>query len=77
MHGGDADEAGSRGAQVMLERAAEAQIGERDGVAARFERGGDVLHAERLDAEERSETESLVAGHGTQQQDVHAISREA
>ena len=58
-------------AQVVLERAAEAQVGERDGVAARFERGRDVLHAERLDAEERAEAEAFVARHGTQQQDVH------
>ena len=37
----------------------------------RLERGGDVLHAERLDAEERAEAEAFVAGNRTQEQDVH------
>ena len=55
----------------MLERAAEPQIGERHRVAPGFERGGDVLHAEGLDAEERPEPESLVPGHRTQQEYVH------
>ena len=41
-------------------------------MAVGFERGGDVFHAERLDAKERTETESFVAGNGTQQQHVHA-----
>ena len=40
-------------------------------MAARFERGGDVFHAQRLDAEERPEPEAFVARHGPQQQDVH------
>ena len=53
------------------ERAAESEVGERDAVAARLERGRDVFHAERLDAEERTEAEALVGGHGTKQQDVH------
>ena len=52
--------AGTQRAQVLLERAAEAQIGERDAVAARFERRRDVFHAERLDAEERAEPEAFV-----------------
>ena len=63
--------AGPARAELMLERAAEPQIGERDAMAARLERRRDVFHAERLDAEERAEPEALVAGHGTQQQDVH------
>ena len=45
-----------------------------DAVAARFERGRDVFHAERLDAEKRAEAEPLVARNGTQQQDVHVRS---
>ena len=61
----------ARRADVAFERAAEAEVGERDAVAARFERGGDVLHAERLDAEERTEPESFVPGNGPQQQNVH------
>ena len=36
-----------------------------------FERGGDVLHAEGLDAEERPEPETLVPRHRTQQEYVH------
>ena len=73
VHGGDADEARrtTRGAQLMFERAAESQIGERHRVAAGFERGRDVLHAERLDAEERTQPETLVPGHRTQQEYVH------
>ena len=38
---------------------------------AGFERGRDVLHAERLDSEERPEAESFVCRNGAQQQDVH------
>ena len=55
----------------MLDRAAEAKIGERDRVPSRFERRGDVFHAERLDAEERPEAEAFVPRHRPQQQDVH------
>ena len=73
VHGRDADEAhrASRGAQVMLERAAEPQVGNRRRVSRGFERGGDVLHAEGLDAEERPEAETLVPRHRTQQDYVH------
>ena len=59
------------GAQLLLERSAESQIGERHVWPLRFERRSDVLHAERLDAEERAQPEALVSGHRTQQQDVH------
>ena len=45
-------------------------------MAARFERGRDVLHAERFDAEERTEAEAFVARDGTQQEDVHDRKRE-
>ena len=55
----------------MLERAAEPQIDEGHPVAARLERGRDVLHAERLDAEERTEAEALVSRDWSEQQDVH------
>ena len=59
------------GAQLMVERAAESQIGERHRVAPGFERGCDVLHAEGLDAEERPQPKTLVPGHWTQQDYVH------
>ena len=55
----------------MLERSAEPEIGNRRRVSRGFERGGDVLHAEGLDAEERPEAETLVPGHRTQQDNVH------
>jgi hypothetical protein len=71
VHPGDAHESGAGVADVMVERAAESQIGERDSMACGFERGGDVFHAERLDAKEWSEAESLVARHRTEEQDVH------
>ena len=71
VHRGDADQARTRRADLRRERAAEAEIGERDAVAARFERGRDVFHAERLDAEKRAEAEPLVARNGAEQQDVH------
>jgi len=35
------------------------------------QRGADVLEAQRLDAEERTETETLVSGIGPQQKDIH------
>ena len=63
VHAGDADERGA-GAEGAFERG-EAQIGQRDAVPARFERGRDVLHAQRFDAEERAETEAFVAGDGS------------
>jgi hypothetical protein len=70
VHRRDADEPGTL-LQVVLDRTAEAKIDERDVVAARFERGGDVLHAERLDAEEAAETEAFVSRDGTKQQHTH------
>ena len=75
VHAGDADERRARASQLLLDGAAEAQIGDRDAVAARLERGGDVLHAERLDAEERTEAEAFVSWDRTQQQDVHGRTR--
>ena len=35
------------------------------------ESGADVLEAQRLDAEERTETETFVSGIGPQQEDIH------
>ena len=64
VHAGDADERRAAALQVVLDRTAEPQIGERDAMPAGFERGGDVFHAERLDAEERTEPEPFVAGTG-------------
>ena len=75
VHRRDADEPGTL-LQVVLDRTAEAEIDERDVVPARLERGGDVLHAERLDAEERSETEAFVSGDGTKQQHTHGGNRQ-
>ncbi len=72
VHRGDADERGPGRAHLVLERSTEAEIGQRDAMAAGFERRGDVLHAERLDAKEGTEAEPLVAGNGTQQQHIHA-----
>jgi hypothetical protein len=74
VHRGDPDHGGTRAPNLCRERPAEAEIGERHPMPARLERGRDVLHPERLDAEERSEPEALVRRHGTQQQDVHVSS---
>ena len=72
VHRGDADQLPGRAARMLLfERATESEVGERDPVAAGLERGGDVFHAERLDAKERTEAEPFVAGNGTQQQHIH------
>jgi hypothetical protein len=49
----------------------EAEVDDGGLVAARDERRGDVLEAERLDAEKGSETEAFVARVGPQQQNVH------
>jgi hypothetical protein len=73
VHGGDADKLRPRRADLRGDRAGKAEIGERDTVTARFERRGDVFHPERLDAEERTETEALVRRHGTQQQNIHPL----
>ena len=68
-------------AHLVLERSTEAEVGERDAMAAGLERRGDVLHAERLDAKEGTQAEPLVTRNGTQQQNVHArgarVTREA
>jgi hypothetical protein len=40
-------------------------------MASRLKGGGDVFESERLDPEERSEAESIVSRHRTQQQYVH------
>ena len=64
MHGRDTDEPRAI-LQVVLDRTAEAKIDKGDIVAARFERGGDVFHAQGFDAEERSETEAFVSRDGT------------
>ncbi len=50
---------------------AETQVDDRGFVAALDESRRDVLQAERLDAEEGSETEAFVARVGPQQQNVH------
>jgi hypothetical protein len=70
VHRRDADQRWTRDAQNFSERA-EAQIGERHMMPLRFERRRDVLHAERLDAEERTEAETLIRRHRTQQKDSH------
>ena len=61
VHAGDADQRGPRLAQVMVHGPAVAEIHDGRAMAARFERRGDVLEAERLDAEERAEAEAIVA----------------
>ena len=71
VHRGDTDEARPCDAHLRSERSAEAEIGQRHAMPARFERGGDVFHAERFDAEKRAETEPLVPWNGAKQQDVH------
>jgi hypothetical protein len=75
VHRRDADQIGARRADLRGERSAEAQIGERHAVAPRFERGRDVFHAERFDAEERTEAEPLVRRDGAKQQNIHASRR--
>ena len=72
VHRGNADERRSRLAQLVLERSTEAEVGERDAMAAGFEGRGDVLHAKRLDAKEGTQAEPLVIRNGTQQENVHA-----
>jgi hypothetical protein len=55
---------------MFLERR-EAEIGKRDVVPARFERRRDVLHAERLDSEEWTQSKTLVRRYGPKQEDSH------
>jgi hypothetical protein len=72
VHARDADDSRPDRREDALDGPGEAQIAQRDTVAARFERRADVLHAERFDAEEGTEAESLVAWRRTQEQKVHA-----
>jgi hypothetical protein len=71
MHTRDPDNARTQGANVMFDRATEPEIGNRDGMTVGLESRGDVFHAEGLDAKERAKTESFVARHRTQQQNLH------
>ena len=71
VHRGDADEGRTRRADLRGDRRREPQVRERHAMTARLERRRDVFHAERLDAEERSEAEPLVRGDRAQKQDVH------
>ncbi len=74
VHRGDADDARPL-AEIPLDAAGEAQVGERHLMAACLERSGDVLHPERLDAEERTEAEALVTRDRPQQEDAHRSGR--
>ena len=64
--------AGTQRADVVFDRSAEAQIGDRDAMPVGFECRGDVFHAERLDAKEGAQPEAFVARNRPQQQNVHA-----
>ena len=75
VHAGDADDVGPGAAELPFEGRAEAQVGDRDRVAARQEGRGDVLHAQGFDSEERAEAESFVTRNRTEQQDVHGRKR--
>src|SRR5207248_5311265 len=68
----DVDERGPHAPQVPVDRSAVTEVDDGRAVAALFECGGDVLDAERLDAEERTEAEPIVNRYGSKQQDVHA-----
>jgi hypothetical protein len=71
VHRGNAHEIGPALGDDAGERPAEAEVGKRDAMPRGLERGGDVLHAERLDAEERAEAEAFVGRDGPEQEDVH------
>src|SRR5206468_12500333 len=72
MHGGDPDDAGTRAPNPAREPArAESQVEDLRRVSPFRQRGRDVLEPERLDTEERSEPESLVAGVRPEEKDVH------
>ena len=77
VHAGDADDRRARVAQKTIDRSAVSEISNRRSVPSHLERRGDVLEAERLDFEERTETKTIVPGHWTQQEDVHTRTREA
>jgi hypothetical protein len=71
VHPGDADQARTERPHVVPQRTTETEIGDGDAVASGLECCRDIFHAERLDAEERTEAETLVRGHGTKQQNGH------
>ena len=64
-----------RRADVVLERSAESEIGQRDAWPAGLERGGDVLHAERLDAEEGPRPKRSLPGTGRSSSTLHGATR--
>ena len=71
VHAGNADQPGPRPPRPGAHAVAEAQVHDRRLVAARTKRRGHVLEAQRLDAKERPEPETFVAGVRADQEDVH------
>ena len=71
----DADDRGAPPAHLGRDAGTETQVGDRRNVAPPPQRRADVLEPERLDAEEGTEAEALVAGIGPQEQDVHRVQR--
>src|SRR5687767_3586657 len=76
VHASNADQAGTLGAEVMLDRATESKVGDGGGVALPFESRRDVCHAKRLDTKERAKAEALVDRNGPEEQHVHRGSAE-
>jgi hypothetical protein len=64
MHARDSNEPGSAFLQMVLYGPCETKVQKVHVMTAVDETASDVLHSERLDPEERSEAETLVARHG-------------
>ena len=72
VHPGETDDPWPRLPDRAAEPTSEPEIHDRRFVSRPPQRGADVFEAERLDAEERSQSEALVARVGPDEEDVHS-----
>jgi hypothetical protein len=67
MHTGDSNQGRASRAEAIVDGSAEPEIGDGRTMPSRLEGGGNVFHAERLDAEERTKPEAIVPWDGAQE----------
>jgi hypothetical protein len=75
VHASDTNDTRAVALEMKLNRSREPQIENVDLVSAIQESARDVFHPQGLDAKERAESESLVAGDGAYEQNVHREAR--
>jgi hypothetical protein len=67
MHTGDSNEGRASRAKTVVDGSAEPKIGDGRTMPSRLEGGGNVFHAERLDAKEWTKPEAIVPWDGAQE----------